>query len=87
MQDTIGPETCRVKSTTGGDTTEERRKPAMMEVQVIPPRWRRKSTAPAVAWPPETPTHVLRGSDMTGWVLPDAMASIRKAGRKGVNDW
>ncbi|MBC6478107.1 MAG: hypothetical protein GDA56_10285 [Hormoscilla sp. GM7CHS1pb] len=87
MQDIIGPETCRVKSTTGGDTKEDRRNPEMMEVQVLLPRCRGKSIAPAVASRPETPTHVMRGSDMTGWVLPDAMASIRKAGRKGVNDW
>ena len=27
---------------------------------------------------PETPTHVMRGSDMTGWVLPDAIATLRQ---------
>jgi len=34
--------------------------PGVWEVAVTPSR-------------PETPTHVMRGSDMTGWVLPDAI--------------
>ncbi|MBC6476676.1 MAG: hypothetical protein GDA56_32090 [Hormoscilla sp. GM7CHS1pb] len=65
----------------------DRRNLEMMKVQVLLPRCRGKSIAPTVASRPETPTHVVRGSDTTGWVLPDAMASIRKAGRFGVNDW